>query len=231
MHLWSLLLLLPAQAVEARDFPKSLQMRAVAATVRVANRSERTEGTGVIIGAKDGALYILTAAHLAARDDRLEISTFSEKSYPFPVKTYDKVELVLRARDLRDLALIRIAGAERAPALMPFCPAQRFPSEGPFEALSVGCGASKTPMCLLEKISKEKKIRRPPSRETARFWEVDVEQAAGRSGGPLLDKDGCLIGLASGVNEGKGYYTHAAEIQGWLKKSKFKFLLEEHEKK
>jgi S1-C subfamily serine protease len=231
MHLWSLLLLLPAQVVETKDFPKSLQMRAVAATVRIANRSERTEGTGVIIGDKDGAIYILTAAHLADSRDRLEISTFSEKSYPLPMKTYDKVEVVLRVRDIRDVALIRIASTDRAPALMPFCPAQRLPGGGPFEALSVGCGASKTPMCMLEKVSKEKKIRRPPGRETARFWEVEVQQAPGRSGGPLLDKDGCLIGLASGISEGRGYFTHAAEIQNWLKKSKFKFLVEENEKK
>lgn len=231
MHLWSLLLLLPAQAVEAKDFPKSLQMRAVAATVRISNRSERTEGTGVIIDDKGGAIYVLTAAHLVGSGDRLEISTFSEKSYPRPVKTYNKGEVVLRVRDIRDVALIRIASKDRAPAVMPFCPAQRLPSEGPFEALSVGCGTSKIPMSLLEKVSKEKKIRRPPSLETARFWEVDVGQTPGRSGGPLLDKDGYLIGLASGTSEGRGYYTHAAEIHNWLKKSKYKFLVEENKKK
>lgn len=234
MHLWFLLLSLPFQAVEAKDFPKEFQLHAVAATVRIANRTERTVGTGVIVGRKDGAIYILTAAHLIpSAANRLEISTFDEKTYPRPVKTYDTTEVVLRTRggDIRDVALIRITTEDSVPALMPFCPLKRLPSEGSFEALSVGCGSAKTPMCLLEKVSKEKKVRRSPSRETARFWETEVGQSPGRSGGPLLDKDGCLIGLASGASEGKGYYTHGAEIQNWLKGTKFKFLLENQQDK
>lgn len=233
MHLWFLLLSLPAQVVEAKDFSKKFQLHAVAATVRIANRSKRTEGTGVIVGRKDGAIYVLTAAHLVATDNRLEISTFSEKTYPFPVKTYDKTDLVLRTRanDIRDVALIRINTDDPAPGLIPFCPVKRLPSGESFEALSVGCGAAKTPMCALERVIKENKVRRPPGRDTARFWETAVEQTPGRSGGPLLDKDGCLIGLASGASEGKGYYTHGAEIQNWLKVTKYKFLLEENQNK
>jgi S1-C subfamily serine protease len=231
MHLWTFLFLLPAQAVESKDFPKALQMQAVAATVRIANRSERSEGTGVMIGRKEGAVYVLTAAHLVARGDRLEISTFSDKSYPQPVKTYDKVEVLLRTRDIRDLALLRIITDDAVPALMPLCLPRKLPTKGSFTALSVGCGASRTPMCMLEKVSKEKKIRRPPGREMAHFWEAEVEQAAGRSGGPLLDTEGRLIGVASGASEGKGYYAHGAEIHGWLKGSTFSFLLEENENK
>jgi hypothetical protein len=36
-----------------------------------------------------------------------------------------------------------------------------------------------------------------------------------------------LIGVASGVNRGKGYYCHPDEIHRWLKASAFDFLAAE----
>lgn len=220
------LLLLPGQALESQNFPRSLQMKAVTASVRIVNRSQHSEGSGVLLGKKDAAVYVLTAAHLAKQGDRLEVSTFSESSYPSPVKVYDQIEVVARTRDIRDLALLRFTTPDRPPASMPLCPLRQLPAGGDFEALSVGCGAGKAPLCMLEKVLEEKRIRRPPARETVRFWLAEVEQAAGRSGGPLVDRKGRLIGLASGANEGKGYYCHGREVLAWLKGSKFAFLLQ-----
>ncbi|HEY1343153.1 MAG TPA: serine protease [Bryobacteraceae bacterium] len=206
-------------------------MKAVTATVRIVNRTDRSEGTGVIVGQEKGAVYILTAAHVVARADRLEISTFSRDSYPRPLTSYEKTEVVAQTRDIRDLALVRVPTEDRAPATMPFCPLRQLPAAGGFESLSVGCGASKAPISLLENVQKEKRIRRPPGRDTALFWETAIGQPAGRSGGPLINKRGELIGLASGSSEGKGYYCHGAEIHAWLKGGKFAFLVTEQEKK
>src|SRR5262249_27551976 len=157
------------QAVDAKEFPKSLQMKAVAATVRILNRSERAEGTGVIVGQKDGALYVLTAAHLVREDDQLEISAFSESSYPNPAKIYTTTKLLARTtRDVRDLALLRVDAPDRA-GVMPLCPLDQLPGKEGYESLSVGCGGGKAPICLLEKVLQAKRIRRPSEKGIARF--------------------------------------------------------------
>ncbi len=64
---WLFLVLACGQLVESDDFPKALQERATAATVRIVNRSQRLEGSGVVIGRKDKSIYVLTAAHFLDR--------------------------------------------------------------------------------------------------------------------------------------------------------------------
>ena len=51
------------QLADSENFPKAMQERALAATVRIVNRSKRVEGSGVLIGRKDNSTYILTAGH------------------------------------------------------------------------------------------------------------------------------------------------------------------------
>ncbi len=230
MAWWSLLLLVPAQEVQAKDFPKAAQMKAVAASVLVVNRDERTDGTGVIIGTKDDSLYILTAAHLLENSKRFRVSVFTEESYPHPSKTYDKVEIMARTNRIRDLALLRIKTADKPPAVMPLCPLRDEPSGKKFQVLSVGCGAAKAPLCMLENVLDAIRIKRLDERDKAIFWQTAVEQAPGRSGGPLVDTKGRLIGLASGTSDGKGYYTHIREIHSWLKAGKCAFLVEDMDK-
>lgn len=228
---WFVLLLLPAQTVESKDFSRPLQRRAVAATVRIVNRGERIEGSGVIVGAADKSIYILTAAHLLQRATRLEISTFTADSYPRPARVYEKAEVVARTRDMRDLALVRIATEDAVPGRLPLCSSRRLPKMETFTALTAGCGAARAPLCLVVHVQGARLVRREEKMKPVLFWEIKGGQTQGRSGGPLLDRDGNILGIASGVNRGKGYYCHAAEIARWLKANNFRFLLPEEDAK
>jgi S1-C subfamily serine protease len=221
------LLLVFGQLADAEDFPKAMQERAVAATVRIVNRTRRVEGSGVFIGGKDKSSFVLTASHLLERGDRLEISTFSMNSYPDPEKVYGKAEVVALTKDMRDLALIRLTVESAPRASLALCSPQLLPKVKEFDALSVGCGVAAAPLCLVEKIKDAKQIRRGDKMKPALCWEAASEQSPGRSGGPLLDRHGRIIGVASGVNDGKGYYTHANEIHRWLKSTDFAFLVED----
>jgi V8-like Glu-specific endopeptidase len=215
--------------VEPEDVPKPLKDRALAATVRIINHTRRTEGSGVLIGRKDQSTYILTAGHLLERGDRLEISTFSVSSYPEAERVYKKVEVVALTKDMRDLALLRLSGDDAPRRNLTLCPLPLLPKEKEFDALSVGCGFAAAPICVLEKVKGAKQVHRDEKMKPALFWETADEQTPGRSGGPLLDRRGRVIGIASGANDGKGYYSHAEEIYRWLKGTDFAFLAEDKE--
>ncbi len=130
---------------------------------------------------------------------------------------------------MRDLALIRLSADDPLPGSLALCPTRLLPKDKEFAALSVGCGAAEAPVCIVETVKGDKPIRRSEKMRPARFWETAGEQSAGRSGGPLMDRQGRLIGVANGVNRGKGYYCHASEIRRWLKSTDFDFLAAEKE--
>jgi S1-C subfamily serine protease len=112
-------------------------MKAVSATVRIVNRRQRSEASGVLVGRKEGAVYVLTAAHVVRDADRIRLSTYAERCYPNPLKTYEGIEVVAQTRDVRDLALLRIATTDPIPALMTLCPSSQLPDADDQEVMSV----------------------------------------------------------------------------------------------
>jgi S1-C subfamily serine protease len=222
-----LLLILLAEEVpllDSKDFPRETQEGLIWATVRVVNKDQRQDGSGVIVRQQGPFVYILTAHHIADKADSVVITTFSPKSYPKPEKVYSAATVLARAKE-PDLALIRLVTRDMVPSTLRICPADMLPPEKDFAVLNAGCAPDKPPTCEAAKVTGKKLIRRPDG-ETAHVWELNRGSSPGRSGGPLIDKRGFVIGVASGQGDGKGYYIHLDELHRFLKQINQQRLLE-----
>ena len=209
--------------LDSKDFSAEMQRAAVTATVRITCAGGN--GSGVILARDRGLfVYVLTANHVVAKQDGVEVATFSTISYPKEAKTYSGT-IVARSPE-KDLALVRLTTADKPPSLVAFDPAQAAPqAKSAFSALAVGCAEAEAPTCRIEKVKSKKQIKRPGVKEAVWAWEVAEAPRQGRSGGPLLDTKGNLIGICSGVGDGRGYYCHHEEILQFLKQNAFEYLL------
>jgi S1-C subfamily serine protease len=204
------------EVLESREFPKAAQEAAVAATVRIVNPAQNAQGTGVIIHQQKPFVYILTANHVVDRADGLEVETFSARSFPKREAVYRSGKVLAQAAD-EDLAVVRLTTTDPMPGRVRLCSAAQMPRKPGFEALTVGCTDGRPPSCRLEKVTGNKRVRRP-SAEAVHVWETNLAPAEGRSGGPLLDRQLQLLGIASGSSEGRGYFTHGEELYRFLRR-------------
>jgi S1-C subfamily serine protease len=200
---------------DAKDIPQDVQASALRATVRISNPATDSTGSGVVIKQDADFVFVLTARHVIDRADKVQVHTFSALSYPQVEKTYD-AEIVAESR-AKDLAVVRVSTRDKFPAVLPVCAAAKAPTDKDFAAVSVGCDGGKAPTCRAETVKGRKAVRRP-GEEVVVSWEVENAPAAGRSGGPLVDRRGYVIGIASGANGDRGYYVHPEEIVRFLKK-------------
>jgi hypothetical protein len=214
-------------AADAPGISKEQRAAALGATVRLVNPAGRCEGTGAVVGRSGPHVYILTAAHVVDGAEKVEIHTYSAASPPEEKGVYKSGEVVARTRDARDLALLRLATRDEMPGRLRVCPPRKVPAERGFAALSVGCSDGKPPSCREEAVAGKKLIRRPGDKEAVLTWEVKERPAVGRSGGPLVDTRGYLLGVCSGASGREGYYGHTDVIHGFLKENGFRWLSEE----
>lgn len=210
--------------LESKDFNKELQVGAVVATVRVEQPRREQVGSGVLLLQKGPFAYVLTARHLVEGAEALELSFYSAATFPRPGPVVRDVEVLASSKE-SDLALVR--ATVRAPLPAGLRLAAEAPAETPFPALSVGCSDGLFPTLLLESVQSARRVRKPGTDEAVLMWELVREPAGGRSGGPLLDRQGRLIGMASGRSGGKGYCIHLDEIRRFLKRHRFDELLTE----
>lgn len=221
-----LLLLGQVETIDSKEFGKELQVAAITATARLVNAGQNELGSGVVLRQKGAFVYVLTANHLVEKTERLEVGLFSAKSYPKPEHVATSVEVLARSKDA-DLALLRLTVRNPVSARLPICPAKLVPTEKEFPVLTVGCDDGLAPTCRLDAVRDKKRIRKPGENGAALVWEAAAEPAKGRSGGPLIDRRGQVIGLCSGRSDGKGYYCHLDEICRFFKQNGFSWLLEE----
>ena len=200
--------------------------------VSVKARNE-TEGTGVVVGVKDGFGYVLTADHVIPLDGVL-IRFASRETYPEwdPKRPVREADVVERWPD-SDLALLRftVREGEKIPQLPLAGPGQR-PKTYPVPVWTVGlsdvpgvAAPTKAVTVRVDRVGAKQAIH-PPGRGLTFYWETDQPPESGRSGGPLLDEKGRVIGLCEAARGSHGYYTHLDEILAALKKGGYGWLVQ-----
>lgn len=212
--------------LDSADFSRARQEAAVTATVRVVNVTTDAEGCGALVGRGGPFVYVLTANHVVDGAEELAVTTFSARSYPKPANV-SRSARVLARDEAADLAVLRLPAADAPPGCLKICPPGRVPRGSGFAGLSVGCTGDEPPACRLETVRGKRKVRKPGVDGSAWYWETGREPAKGRSGGPLLDKGGYLVGVCSGASAGKGYYSHPEEVQRFLKQNGLRWLYED----
>lgn len=183
------------------------------------------DGSGVVLGSDDsGRLYILTAFHITeANIQAVDLYSLSSDTYPRSHQRLRPVE-VISDSSRRDLAILRsvqpISEEVRSLTI----------SKSPITTLPkhvYSCGFTERfgPVTHAETILKKVTKRRPGQPKPTILWQTDSPQELGRSGGPLLDSKGNLLGIASGADNEHGYYTHHDEIVAQLNDAKLEWLL------
>jgi len=182
------------------------------------------DGSAVVVGRAGPAVYLLTAAHVVEGADRVEIRCFDQG------KTESRVlkDVTVLARTnsaVEDLALLRVAaGGEMS--VLPLRKGKVSSLKTPQGAFSAGFGESNRCIVNAETIVAASLVRKAGADEAAQFWKCRGAPTAGRSGGPLLDADGRLLGLCSGADGKAGYYVHLSEIRRFLTRNGLRFLAE-----
>ncbi|MBA4191378.1 MAG: hypothetical protein C0467_25645 [Planctomycetaceae bacterium] len=180
------------------------------------------DGSGVVIGVKDGFAYLLTADHVA-KSDLVELKFTSRANYPKPAWFGDGAKVVARWPD-PDLALVRFPVRDREVSVLSVAPSWQRPRAFPAESLSVGVGSGQAATAVPNGIAGKDFVRRE-GKGGAFFWRTVTPPESGRSGGPLLDNQGRVIGIAVAQRGGVGYFAHHDEILAALKRDGHAWLI------
>jgi len=209
----ALTLVLILSPTVAAEVPKEVRDRGVAATVRVEDRADSTGGSGVLIALKASHSYVLTAQHVVPKAEKVEVTTAFSK----PVKA----EVLARSAEV-DLAILRFPAADR-----PLPVSLAVVGTTPDQVISAGWESGRESTDLAEELKGKVRLRRPGASNAVLCWEVARRPTNGRSGGPLMDQAGRIIGIASGHDGTVGYYVHVDEIHAFLRANALGWLTED----
>jgi len=188
--------------------------RLIAATVRlsVADANGKSTGTGAIVAARDGMALVLTCGHIFRESQgrgTVDISIF--RSTPNGAELRGTVAGECLAYDLeRDLALVRFRTASPVDVTPIAPPGVQLQPGAP--VVSVGCNHGENPTARTSHITTINRFQGFPNVEAAG---APVE---GRSGGPLYNAEGQVIGVCFAANpqDDEGLYASMASIHAKL---------------
>lgn len=203
-----LTLLAPLALLAGADEPAD---PARSATVKVS--ADGGTGSGAVVGRGGADVYVLTAAHVVPAGKAATVTLPGGKEF--------KAEVVARD-DGPDLAVLRFPAAAAPPALR-LAP----PGATPKAVASGGWEAGAAPTTRAEAIKTKARVKRPGAAAAVLCWETEQRPAAGRSGGPLADEAGRLVGVAAGHDGATGFYTHADEVRAFLRRSGLNWLTDD----
>jgi hypothetical protein len=91
------------------------------------------------------------------------------------------------------------------------------PGANPFDAVISGCTDDGGFVSSTVQVEERRQVRKSAGSPPVWVWQTNVPQRRGMSGGALVDRDGLLLGIASGSSDGKGYYTDCESIRAFLR--------------
>lgn len=197
---------LSAPGHAAEGFSSQVQSSAKAATVRITDRApwHCAVGSGILLGRDSESVWVLTACHVVTPGQDLTVEYFrAADGQGVPLR--GPVEVVGRDH-AADLALLQVRTTQTVPAPLRLCP-PGFGPGGDEPALYVGCVAGGEPTSTVARLHGMVTQHRAP------FWLVNPEPRQGQSGGPLVTRDGFLIGVCSAGGGGLGLFGSLERIR------------------
>lgn len=220
-----LLLTFSDPSASEKHFPSKVREAILDATVLLLNDTTKQRGSGVIIKQSRGFVYVLTAGHLVDKEDKVRLGTTTAATRPRSAKTYSEVEVLASSRS-PDLAVLRLRTEDRMPGVASLCSVRSLP-EGKPAVLSVGFPERSTgPLCQEPRLLGVRRVIKPGESQARRYWQTEKPPVKGESGGPMIDLKGQVIGIASGMGDEKGYFTHPEEIHSFLARQGLRWLYE-----
>jgi serine protease Do len=211
--------------IDLDGFSKSVQTEALCATVRINNAKKKSVGSGVLLGKSGPVAYVLTAAHVVADAEAVEVHVFSKETFP-KARIYATAKVIARRRENnQDLALLRIADFREDLKTLSICKTANVPKDKALSALAVGCGDFQLPKQRADSV-RAVLAAKPGDPKPARFWQSVRKPTAGDSGGPIVNTRGELLGICSGGQGKHGYYCHLEDIHAFLRSSGLNWVLE-----
>ena len=171
------------------------------------------EGTGAVVAVSGRQALVLTAAHLVGEgDSAIQVTVFGGTT----ALVVTKAKPIYRSPDA-DIAFLRLEALQISLSPVKLAPARAQVGPSDPGVRSIGCDRG-FPVSRPESIL-GKRLLTHGEGGRAFFWQARDPSIPGRSGGPLLNSTDELLGICSGYQAGKGYYTHIDEIRAAWKRA------------
>ncbi len=182
----------------SRNFSRAVQWAALKSTVKLSKG--HAIGSGVVVGKERNWVWILTVSHVVDNRGALQVTYFWwDGKYH---QSWNAKKSIASIDRTGDVALIRVQRLGQSPPARPICPVSQRMNSNRLPVLSVGCDGGGNPDCWTAWSSGHG--FRHTNYSSSVFTIVGREPIGGRSGGPLFDTRGYVIGVcvASGGGEG-----------------------------